>query len=45
MMDLQHKGYVTMEEFVKLLKGLQMTEEKAKWIFDAIDANHDGKVH
>ena len=41
---MEHKGYCTMKEYVKLVKGLDIDEEKAKWIFDAIDTDHDGKV-
>ena len=43
-MDLQHKGYITVEEYSKIVAGL-MDIEKARKVFDAIDANHDGKVY
>ena len=42
-MDMHHRGYITLEEYTKLVSGL-MNEEKARMVFDAIDIAHNGKV-
>ena len=42
-MDLEHKGFITREEYLKMA-GKAMGQKRAEAIFDAIDVNHKGKV-
>ena len=42
-MDLDHDGYITRDEDLKL-KGKWTSEEYALTGFDAMDTNHNGKV-
>ena len=42
-MDLQHKGYITKDEYVKMIVK-SVGEERAMAIFDAMDTDRKGKV-
>ena len=42
-LDMQHKGYVTKEEYLKIIVPA-LGEERSSALFDAMDTNHNGKV-